>query len=149
MVHPEVLLRLLRLRLVYRCLAISLAGRVIARIIVRISVVASIVVRMRATLGVIIRITVMLRITIVRTGVECASAARIEWIVIIEAETIFPSVVFGFDLTSTSALLVIVSCKVTYTFAVVIVADHLPSVLWSTTVFTVERVKSSWTSFFV
>jgi hypothetical protein len=149
MVHAEVLLRLLRLRLVYRCLTIGLAGKVIARISVRISVVASIVVRVRGTLGFIIRVTVMLRGTIVRTGVEGASAARIEWIVIIEAETIFPSVVFGFDLTSTSALLVIVGCKVTYTFAVIIVAGHLPSVLWSTTLFTVERVKSSWTSFFV
>jgi hypothetical protein len=149
MVHPEVLLRLLRLRLVYRCLAIGLAGRVIARIIVRISVVASIVVRMRGTFGVIIRVTVMLRRTVVRTGVECASAARIGWIVIIDAVTIFPSVVFGLNLTSTSALLVIVGYRFTYASAMVIVVGYFPSVLWTTTIFTVERIKSRWTAFFV
>lgn len=87
----------------------------------------------------------MLRRSIVQTGVERASVTRIERIVIIDAVTIFPSVVFGFDLPSTSALLVVVGCRVTYTFAVVIVAGHLPSVLWSTTIFTVKRVNPRWT----
>jgi hypothetical protein len=119
MVRPGVLLRLLRLRLVYRCLAIGLAGRVIARIIVRISVVVSIVVQIRGMSGVIIRVTVMLRRTIVRTGVERASAARIGWIVIIDTVTIFPSVVFGLNLTSTSALPVIVGYTFTYAYAMV------------------------------
>ena len=70
------------------------------------------------------------------------------WIVP-KAVTIFPLVVFGFDLTSTSALRTIVDCRMTYTFAMINVVSYLPGVLWSTTIFTFEHVKSGWAFFFV
>jgi len=93
----------------------------------------------------------MFRRAVVRVGVESAGTATIVWVVPIEAGTIFPHVVFGFDLGSVSALLVVVvvAYRGAYTFAMVVVVVYLPSVLWATTIFTVEHVEPSWATFFV
>lgn len=52
----------------------------------------------RRTLGIIIRAKFVLRRTGVRIGVERAGTATIVWVVPIEAWTIFPPEVFGFNL---------------------------------------------------
>ena len=100
-------------------------------------------------LGIIIRAKFVLRRTGIRIGVERAGTATIVWVVPIEAWTIFPPEVFGFNLEKASALLVVVVCKVSYALAMVIVVVYLPSVLWATTIFTVEHVEPSWATFFV
>lgn len=70
------------------------------------------------------------------------------WIVP-KAVTIFPFIVFGFDLTSSSALRITVDCRMTYTLAMIYVVSYLPRVLWSTTILTIERVDSRRTFFFI
>lgn len=119
-----------------------------ASIIVRISGMASIVVRIGGMSGIIIRVIATLRRAIVCTGVESAGTANMGWIVP-KAVTIFPFVVFGFDLTSTSALRIFVDCRMTYTLAMIDVVSYRPRVLWSTTILTIERVDSRRTFFFI
>ena len=99
--------------------------------------------------SIVVRVSVVLRRFIVRIGVERTASTAIVGIVKIEVGTVLPSVVLGFDLTSTSVLLVAVCCRCTYTLAMVIVVIYFPSVLWSTTIFTFEHVKSGWAFFFV
>lgn len=97
----------------------------------------------------VIQVSVVLSRTVIRIGVDRAGTATIVWVVPVEAWTIFPPVVFGFNLGSVSALLVVVVLIVTYALAMVIVVNSFPSVLWSTTIFTFEHVNSSRATFFI
>lgn len=120
-----------------------------ANIVVGIRAMPSTIVCIRLMSSSIIQVSVVLQTTVIRIGVDRAGTATIVWVVPIEAWTIFPAVVFGFNLQSVSALLVVVVCIFTYALAMVIVVDYLPSVLRSTTIFTFEHVNSCRATLFI